>query len=106
MASKGFWDYLSKPEELIVILILTAIICSALNWNIIGPMITPQPKHYPIELCNYSGQINIDQTFISAEKRNVLVPDYNALIYIEPISEEVNLDSPIEFSYKVIDKEY
>ena len=92
--------YLKKHEKYIAGVILAFILLSIIYWQSLSSFFTPKPFH--ISLCDYNG--NLDTRFIKAEKQHLFVPDYEAEIYIEPSSYKINVNSNVEFSYKIVDK--
>lgn len=93
-------EYLKKHEKYVAGIILALVLLSVIYWQRLSSLFASTPIF--ISLCNYDGYLDI--RFIDAEKQHLYVPDYDAEIYIESLSDKTNIDSNIEFSYKIMDK--
>lgn len=92
---------LQSNEKYIAGMLLSLIILSLIYWPNISSLLTLEKPIFA-KLCEDRGNFNI--RVIDEERKYVNVPDYDADVYIEPRSDKINLNSNLEFSYKIIDK--
>ncbi|OIO40191.1 hypothetical protein AUJ10_03755 [Candidatus Pacearchaeota archaeon CG1_02_31_27] len=92
--------FIKKYEKYVAGIILAILFLLVIYSANIIEIFEKEPQK--LSLFDYSG--NLDIKFIEAEKDHLMVPDYDATLYINPVNSRVNQDNIIEFSISVEDK--